>query len=51
MSDERLREKQTSSDRQKVRRVIAWADHVRTTPDEEWSREQNVLIDAMQYDE
>jgi hypothetical protein len=51
MSYERLREKQASSDRQKVQRVLAWADHVRTTPDEEWSREQNVLLNAMQYDE
>lgn len=51
MSSERLREKQANSDRRKVQRVIAWADHVQTTPDEKWSHEQNVLIDAMQYDE
>lgn len=47
MNSERLDEKRRDNQERRLERVVEWAEYVRTHPDEEWSAEQNVLVEAM----
>jgi len=44
-----MKKLKTSSNNEKSRMhfVEYWADYVRTHPDKDWSRQQNVLINSM----
>lgn len=34
------------NDKERMRFVVEWAEYVRTHPDREWSRQQNILINS-----